>query len=58
MNITVTQHVWRHTLPIEHEAKILGIDPRTAERKILDKGGSKLGEQFMRRYVYDITPGD
>lgn len=45
-------------MPIEHEAKILGIDPRTAERKILDKGGSKLGERFMRRYVYDITPGD
>jgi adenylate cyclase class 2 len=45
-------------LPIEHEAKILGIDPRTAERSILDKGGIKLGDRFMRRYVYDITPGD
>jgi adenylate cyclase class 2 len=22
------------------------------------KGGQKLGEKFMRRYVYDITPGD
>ncbi|PPJ21572.1 class IV adenylate cyclase [Nocardia nova] len=45
-------------MPIEHEAKILGIDPRTAERSILDKGGIKLGDRFMRRYVYDITPGD
>lgn len=45
-------------MPIEHEAKILNIDPDAAERLILDKGGQKLGEQFMRRYVYDITPGD
>ncbi|MGW0054909.1 class IV adenylate cyclase [Nocardia nova] len=45
-------------MPIEHEAKILGIDPRTAERSILDKGGIKLGDRFMRRYVYDISPGD
>jgi adenylate cyclase, class 2 len=45
-------------VPIEHEAKILDIDPDTAERLILDKGGRKLGERFMRRYVYDITPGD
>lgn len=28
------------------------------ERLILDKGGQKLGERFMRRYVYDIAPGD
>lgn len=45
-------------MPIEHEAKILDIDPDTMERLILDKGGQKLGERFMRRYVYDITPGD
>ncbi|MEV0541191.1 class IV adenylate cyclase [Nocardia salmonicida] len=44
-------------MPIEHEAKILDIDPDTIERHILDKGGHKLGERFMRRYVYDITPG-
>jgi len=43
---------------IEHEAKILGIDPDTIERRITEKGGHKLGERFMRRYVYDITPGD
>jgi adenylate cyclase, class 2 len=45
-------------VPIEHEAKILDIDPDAMERLILDKGGQKLGERFMRRYVYDITPGD
>ncbi|MBF6067787.1 class IV adenylate cyclase [Nocardia farcinica] len=44
-------------MPIEHEAKILDIDPDTMDRHILDKGGHKLGERFMRRYVYDITPG-
>ena len=44
-------------MPIEYEAKILDIDPETTERHILDKGGHKLGERFMRRYVYDITPG-
>lgn len=45
-------------MPIEHEAKILDIDPDTIQRHIIDKGGRKLGERFMRRYVYDITPGD
>ncbi|MEY7972575.1 class IV adenylate cyclase [Saccharomonospora xinjiangensis] len=45
-------------MPIEHEAKILDIDPAAMQRLILDKGGQKLGERFMRRYVYDITPGD
>jgi adenylate cyclase class 2 len=45
-------------MPIEHEAKILDIDPEAAERLILDKGGQKLADRFMRRYVYDITPGD
>lgn len=45
-------------MPIEHEGKILDIDPEATERLILDRGGQKLGEKFMRRYVYDITPGD
>lgn len=44
-------------MPIEHEAKILAIDPDAIEHHILDKGGHKLGERFMRRYVYDVTPG-
>ncbi|SHF84611.1 class IV adenylate cyclase [Streptoalloteichus hindustanus] len=45
-------------MPIEHEAKILDIDADAMERLILDKGGQKLGERFLRRHVYDITPGD
>jgi adenylate cyclase, class 2 len=45
-------------VPIEHEAKILDIDPEATERLILEKGGQKLVERFMRRYVYDITPRD
>ncbi|ASO18515.1 adenylate cyclase class 2 [Actinoalloteichus hoggarensis] len=45
-------------MPVEYEAKILGIDPAEMERRILDKGGRKLGERFMRRHVYDVTPGD
>lgn len=45
-------------MPVEHEAKILDIDPDAAEKLILDAGGQRLGEKFMRRYVYDITPGD
>ncbi|PRX51074.1 adenylate cyclase class 2 [Prauserella shujinwangii] len=45
-------------MPVEHEAKVLDIDPDAMQRLILDKGGQKLGERFMRRYVYDITPGD
>jgi adenylate cyclase, class 2 len=43
---------------IEHEAKILDIDPETVAHLILEKGGRRLGDKFMRRYVYDITPGD
>jgi adenylate cyclase, class 2 len=43
---------------IEHEAKILDIDPEAMEQLILEQGGSKLGDKLMRRYVYDITPGD
>jgi adenylate cyclase class 2 len=48
----------RHPLPIEHEAKILDIDPIAIEKLILDKGAEKLGEKSMRRYVYGIVPGD
>jgi adenylate cyclase, class 2 len=45
-------------VPIEHEAKVLDIDPDFTRQVILDKGGKLLGEKLMRRYVYDITPGD
>jgi adenylate cyclase class 2 len=46
------------SVPIEHEARILGVDPGAAEQLILNRGGKKLGERFMRRYVYDVSPGD
>lgn len=45
-----------HSVPIEFEGKILDIDPDNTEQLIVDTGGHKLGERFMRRYVYDITP--
>jgi adenylate cyclase class 2 len=45
-------------MPIEHEAKILDINPREMENKILDAGAKFIAERVMRRYVYDITPGD
>lgn len=45
-------------MPIEHEAKILDIDPAAVEEVILAQGGVRLGERLMRRYVYDIVPGD
>lgn len=47
-----------HTAPIEFEAKILDIDPAALAALILDKGGQRLGEKFLRRYVYDVVPGD
>lgn len=42
----------------EYEGKILEIDPSEIEDKILSNGGTKVSKAFMRRYVYDITPGD
>ena len=45
-------------MAIEHVGKILNIDPAAVEQTILDKGGRKVGEKSMRRYVYDIVPGD
>lgn len=47
-----------HPVPVECEGKILDIDPQTVEKAILRAGGRKLGDRFMRRYVYDIAPGD
>ncbi|WP_159945548.1 MULTISPECIES: class IV adenylate cyclase [unclassified Nocardiopsis] len=43
---------------IEYEAKVLDIDVDQVARRILDKGGTELGEVLQRRYVYDIAPGD
>ncbi|RJQ83160.1 class IV adenylate cyclase [Amycolatopsis panacis] len=46
-------------MPIEHEAKVLDIDPEATAALILAKGGGQVGEpKLMRRYVYDIVPGD
>lgn len=42
----------------EFEGKILEINPSELEAKIISHGGKKIGETFMRRYVYDIVPGD
>jgi adenylate cyclase class 2 len=47
------------SVPIEHEAKVLDIDPIAVTALILSKGGQQVGTtKLMRRYVYDITPGD
>ncbi|WP_017611517.1 class IV adenylate cyclase [Nocardiopsis xinjiangensis] len=43
---------------IEYEAKVLDIDVGQVAQRILDKGGTDLGEVLQRRYVYDIAPGD
>jgi adenylate cyclase class 2 len=46
-------------VPIEHEAKVLDIDLIETAALILAKGGEQVGEtKLMRRYVYDIVPGD
>lgn len=43
---------------IEFEAKVIEVDPMILSEKIMSIGGKKIGESFMRRYVYDIIPGD
>jgi adenylate cyclase, class 2 len=46
-------------MPIEFEAKILDIDPVQTARKIINLGGRQIGETvLLRRFVYDIVPGD
>ncbi|MEV8609491.1 CYTH domain-containing protein [Amycolatopsis sp. NPDC051373] len=46
-------------MPIEHEAKILDIDPQATAALILEKGGTQVSDtRLMRRHVYDITPGN
>ena len=42
----------------EYEARILEIDPAATAALILSRGGQAHGEKLMRRYVYDIVPGD
>jgi adenylate cyclase, class 2 len=46
-------------VPIEHEAKVLDVDLAATTALILAKGGQPVGARaLMRRYVYDIVPGD
>jgi adenylate cyclase class 2 len=46
-------------MPTEFEAKILDIDPVKAAQVIIARGGCQAGETvLLRRYVYDISPGD
>jgi adenylate cyclase, class 2 len=46
-------------VPIEHEAKVLDIDPEAVTARILATGGRQVaGARLMRRHVYDIVPGD
>jgi adenylate cyclase class 2 len=45
-------------VPIEHEAKILDIDPEALHNRITELGGTTIGTYSMRRYVYDINPAD
>lgn len=46
-------------MPVEYEAKVLDIDPDAVTAAILKAGGKQAsGTRLMRRYVYDITPGD
>jgi adenylate cyclase class 2 len=43
---------------IEYEAKVLQIDPDLVVGRILRAGGTHVADRLMRRYVYDIVPGD
>jgi adenylate cyclase class 2 len=46
-------------MPTEFEAKILDVDPVKVAQVIIAKGGRQAGETvLLRRYVYDISPGD
>lgn len=45
-------------MSIEYEAKVIRINPIVISKQILACGGRQVGEAFMRRYVYDIVPGD
>lgn len=45
-------------MAVEHEAKVLDIDPTTMDSLIRHRGGKKVAERLMRRYVYDVEPGN
>ncbi|WP_433664684.1 class IV adenylate cyclase [Nocardia sp. CA-128927] len=43
----------------EYEAKVLDIDPQATALAIIARGGRRTADTIMlRRYVYDIVPGD
>jgi adenylate cyclase class 2 len=46
-------------MPTEFEAKILDIEPMKVVQVILAQGGRQVAPKaLLRRYVYDIAPGD
>jgi adenylate cyclase, class 2 len=46
-------------VPIEHEAKVLDVNPEQITARILQAGGRQAsGPRLMRRHVYDIVLGD
>ncbi|MFE9679713.1 class IV adenylate cyclase [Streptomyces sp. NPDC006259] len=46
------------TAQTEYETKALDIDPAEMARRIAAAGGTHVADRVMRRYVYDIAPGD
>jgi adenylate cyclase, class 2 len=46
------------TTVTEFEAKALGVDPEEMAERIKEAGGTHVAERLMRRYVYDIRPGE
>nr|WP_281243676.1 radical SAM protein [Actinopolyspora alba] len=47
-----------HVMAIEHEAKVLEIDPDEFEHRVVALGGRRIDKAWQRRYVYDIVTGD
>ena len=45
-------------MAVEFEGKVLDVDPAETAAAILAAGGRHRGEMLLRRYVYDIVPGD
>lgn len=45
-------------MPTEFEAKVLGVEPEEVAAAIVAAGGVRVGAALMRRFVYDVVPGD
>lgn len=43
---------------IEFEGKVLDVDPHEIAGRILALGGRHVADRLMKRYVYDVVPGD